>query len=112
MGSNFARGKQYKNILQNQLVQSQEFYGKRFLVKDQLLSIDWEQVLRVKKWWIHLFKATAVVPKESLEWFNFSWSDLLVIKPRKGYKAEQVEAWYTMQIPLQHGLQNFGDYQD
>ena len=39
-GSNFARGKQHKNISQEQLVQAQEFYGKRFLVKDQLLTID------------------------------------------------------------------------
>ena len=32
-GSNFARGKQYKNVSSNQLIQAQEFYGKRFLVK-------------------------------------------------------------------------------
>ena len=29
-GTNFARGKQYKNVAENQLVQAQEFYGKRF----------------------------------------------------------------------------------
>ena len=38
-GSNFSRGKQYKNIKENQLVQTQEFYGKRFLVKDKLQEL-------------------------------------------------------------------------
>ncbi len=41
-GSNFARGKQYKNIAKNSLVQAQEFYGKRFLVKDELQAFDWK----------------------------------------------------------------------
>ena len=35
-GSNFTRGKQYKNVEANELIQTQEFYGKRFLVKDEL----------------------------------------------------------------------------
>ena len=38
-GSNFARGEQYKNINTTSLVQTQEFYGKRFLVKDELQKI-------------------------------------------------------------------------
>ena len=33
-GQNFTQGEQYKNIKENALVQSQEFYGKQFLVKD------------------------------------------------------------------------------
>ena len=33
-GKNFAAGDQYKNVKDNQLVQSQEFYGKKFLVKE------------------------------------------------------------------------------
>ena len=109
-GSNFARGKQYKNILQNQLVQSQEFYGKRFLVKDQLLSIDWELGSESKEVGGYTcFKATAVVPTESLEWFNFSWSELSSPSEatEKDIKLSQVEAWYTMQIPVQHGPAEF-----
>lgn len=41
-GSNFARGKQYKNVKDNRLIQAQEFYGKRFLVKDELQPIKWK----------------------------------------------------------------------
>ena len=109
-GSNFARGKQYKNISQNQLVQSQEFYGKRFLVKDQLLSIDWELGSESKEVGGYTcFKATAVVPKESLEWFDFSWSDLSSSSEavENDIKLSQVEAWYTMQIPVQNGPAEF-----
>lgn len=40
-GSNFSRGEQYKNVKENKLVQTQEFYGKRFLVKDDLQAITW-----------------------------------------------------------------------
>ena len=109
-GSNFARGKQYKNISQNELIQSQEFYGKRFLIKDQLLSIDWKLGSESKDVGGYTcFKATAVVPKESLEWFNFSWSDLSSLSEavEKDIKLSQVEAWYTMQIPIQHGPAEF-----
>ena len=110
-GSNFSRGKQYKNISENQLIQAQEFYGKRFLVKDQLLSIDWELKSESKEIGGYTcFKATAVIPKEALEWFNFNWSDLP--NPdgeavEKDIKLSQVEAWYTMQIPVQHGPAEF-----
>lgn len=109
-GSNFSRGKQYKNISQNQLVQSQEFYGKRFLVKDQLLSIDWELGSESKEVGGYTcFKASAVVPKESLEWFDFSWSDLSSSSEavENDIKLSQVEAWYTMQIPVQNGPAEF-----
>jgi GLPGLI family protein len=41
-GANFARGEQYKNVKDIALVQAQEFYGKKFLVKDKLHTIDWK----------------------------------------------------------------------
>ena len=110
-GSSFSRGKQYKNIAENQLVQEQEFYGKRFLVKDKLLSIDWELKSESKEIGGYTcFKASAVVPDDALRWFNFNWSDLP--NPdgeaiEKDIKLSQVDAWYTMQIPVQHGPAEF-----
>ena len=110
-GSNFSRGKQYKNISENQLVQAQEFYGKRFLVKDQLISFDWVLGSESKDIGGYTcFKATAVAPKETLEWFSFSWRDLPNPEnnaSEKDIKLSQVEAWYTMQIPVQHGPAEF-----
>ena len=45
-----------------------------------------------------------------MEWFDFSWSDLPNPENEattKDIKLSQVEAWYTMQIPIQHGPAEF-----
>lgn len=103
-GSNFARGKQYKNVTENKLIQAQEFYGKRFLVKDQLQPIQWKIESESKQIGNYLcFKATAVIPSKELSWYSFSWGDLNVNQENPEVKLTQVEAWYTLQIPLQQG---------
>lgn len=102
-GSNFARGKQYKNVSENRLVQSQEFYGKKFLVKDKLQEIKWKMESESKQIGNYLcFRATAVVPSKELSWFNFSWGDLNDDENQE-IKLTSIEAWYTLQIPIQHG---------
>ena len=102
-GSNFARGKQYKNVSENQLIQSQEFYGKKFLVKDKLQEIKWKMESESKQIGNYLcFRATAVVPSKELSWFNFSWGDLNDDENQE-IKLTSIEAWYTLQIPIQHG---------
>ena len=115
-GNNFSRGEQYKNIKENVLIQSQEFYGKRFLVKDKLQEISWNMGKESKQIGQYLcFKATALVPTNELAWFDFSWSDLSTeantattdstavetLEPEVEMTA--VEAWYTPQIPVSHG---------
>jgi GLPGLI family protein len=103
-GSNFTRGPQYKNIKENKLVQEQEFYGKKFLVKDQLQSIEWNMGTESKLIGQYMcFKATASVPTSELSWYNFSWQDLRDEPEDDTVKMTQVEAWYTLQIPLRHG---------
>ncbi|MGB5699073.1 GLPGLI family protein [Muriicola sp.] len=114
-GKNFAQGEQYKNIKENALVQSQEFYGKQFLVKDKLQAIDWKMGTESKQIGQYMcFKATASVPSAELSWYDFSWSDLT--PPAKEtdstiigqaetpeVKMTEIEAWYTPQIPVSHG---------
>ncbi|MGB3591404.1 MAG: GLPGLI family protein [Nonlabens sp.] len=113
-GDNFTRGKQYKNVKDNQLVQAQEFYGKKFLVKDNLQTIDWVMGTETKQIGQYMcFKATASIPSDELNWYDFSWSDLRrneekttaengeVTEPE--VPTTQVEAWYTLQIPVSHG---------
>ncbi|MDO1502536.1 GLPGLI family protein [Winogradskyella maritima] len=108
-GSNFTAGKSYKNVKDNELVQKQEFYGKRFLVKDKLPAIAWQMGTETKMiGQYNCFKATASVPTSELEWYNFSWSEM-----RQNEESEdgetpeipmtEVEAWYTPQIPVSHG---------
>ena len=102
-GSNFSRGKQYKNVNENRLVQVQEFYGKKFLVKDELQTLEWKMESESKQIGDYLcFKATAVTPTNELGWFNFSWGDLNEVENQE-IKLTAIEAWYTLQIPIQQG---------
>lgn len=118
-GKNFARGEQYKNVKENALVQSQEFYGKLFLVKDELQPIEWKMGSESKQIGQYTcFKATASIPSEELAWYDFSWGDLRARENQTpsdstGVAAEpeimmtEVEAWYTPQIPVSHGPGEF-----
>lgn len=112
-GKNFTPGRRYKDIREKKLVQSQEFYGKRFLVKDSLLALNWKMGSESKQIGQYTcFKATAVVPKPELTWYDFSWGDLRNTNPDGAEEAAsdgpdielvQVEAWYCPQIPVAHG---------
>ena len=114
-GKNFARGEQYKNVKENELVQSQEFYGKRFLVKDKLQQIEWIMESESKQIGQYMcFKAITLVPTAELTWFDFSWDNLRSVSQTnvdstsvqdksEEVKMTRVEAWYTPQIPVAHG---------
>jgi GLPGLI family protein len=115
-GKNFSPGFQYKNVKDNSQIQSQEFYGKQFLVKDKLQPIEWKLGKESKQIGNYMcFKATASIPTDELTWYNFSWAKLRrqteVKKDSLGNEIEEeptvdmtdVEAWYTTQIPVRHG---------
>ncbi|WP_299763123.1 GLPGLI family protein [uncultured Dokdonia sp.] len=111
-GQNFTQGRQYKNVKENALVQSQEFYGKQFLVKDKLQAIDWKMGTESKQIGKYMcFKATASIPTAELTWYNFSWGELRQSDSKESDLADgepevnmtEVEAWYTPQIPVGHG---------
>lgn len=114
-GKNFSPGEQYKNVKENLLVQSQEFYGKQFLVKDKLQPIEWKMGTESKQIGQYMcFKATASVPSADLSWYSFSWSDLETSTAenqidtagdavQEKIKMTEIEAWYTLQIPVSHG---------
>lgn len=113
-GKNFAPGEQYKNVKTNSQIQSQEFYGKQFLVKDELQPIDWtlgEDSKQIGNY--TCFKATASIPTNELTWYSFSWDKLKNTESQDLNNSEEntnqivamteVEAWYTPQIPVGHG---------
>jgi GLPGLI family protein len=103
-GKNFTPGEQYKNIKTNTLLQSQEFYGKRFLVKDDLLSIDWQLTGESKQIGQYTtFKATAMIPTSQLTWYDFSWGELSEDNSAEDAKMTKVTAWYALQIPVSQG---------
>ena len=111
-GKNFAAGDQYKNVKTNTQIQDQEFYGKRFLVKDSLQAIEWKLGSETKQIGNYMcFKATASIPTDELTWYSFSWGKLRPSSPatEDGEAIEpeidmtEVEAWYSPQIPVSHG---------
>lgn len=114
-GKNFAPGEQYKNVKTNMLLQSQEFYGKQFLVKDKLQSIEWTLTSDTKKVGAYnCMKAVALVPSSELYWYDFSWDRIRNNETEdaaassdstqmKQIEMTQIEAWYTPQIPVSHG---------
>jgi GLPGLI family protein len=124
-GNNFAAGEQYKNVKKQEMVQSQEFYGKQFLVKDKLAAMEWQMGSETKQIGKYTcFKATATIPNSELTWYSFSWNEISTDTQEKREKKEaavdgvtattevieiaeipstKVEAWYTLQIPVGHG---------
>ena len=111
-GAYFSRGDQYKNVKESKLVQSQEFYGKRFLVKDNLYKINWTMGGESKQIGNYTcYKAEASIPNIELKWYDFSWSDLRKVDTTKKENLKDnttvVEAWYTPQIPVSQGPAEF-----
>ncbi|RCS28178.1 GLPGLI family protein [Polaribacter sp. WD7] len=106
-GAYFSRGDQYKNIKDKKIIQAQEFYGKKFLVKDDLYKIDWKLGSETKKIGEYTcYKAKAFAPKEEIEWYNFSWRDLRKNSKKTTNTEENlkvIEAWYAPQIPVAQG---------
>ena len=116
-GKNFAEGDQYKNVKTNSQIQEQEFYGKRFLVKDELQPIKWTMASESKKIGDYMcFKAIALIPTNDLTWYSFSWDKLRSPQENQSEESDlieeeiavtKVEAWYTPQIPVSHGPSEF-----
>lgn len=117
-GKNFSAGESYKNLKEKALVQQQEFYGKRFLVKDELLELNWQVGAESKQIGQYMcFKATATVPSKDLTWYTFSWSDLRRARQQADstqansevpeVEMTEIEAWFTPQIPVGHGPGEF-----
>ena len=114
-GKNFSQGNQYNNVKTNQQIQKQEFYGKQFLVKDNLQPIKWNLGTETKQIGNYMcFKATASVPTTDLTWYDFSWDRLRNTNQEQSENNEevevemtQIEAWYTPQIPVRHGPSEF-----
>ena len=120
-GKNFSPGRQYKNVKTNTQIQNQEFYGKQFLVKDELLKINWMLGKETKQIGNYTcFKATASIPTSELTWYDFSWSRLrtgnvevekktdststkVAAEEQEDVPMTEVEAWYSPQVPVGHG---------
>ena len=85
----------YKNIQQKIYAQSQEEYGKKFLVKDKLIPLQWEITKETKMIGKYLcIKATAI---KKIDDFDKDYNK------KEKQKEIKIVAWYTPEIPVNNG---------
>ena len=126
MMSSFTGGPQYKNVKDEVIIQEQEFFGKQFLVKDDLQKLEWVMGTETKQIGQYtVFKATAMKKVDEMDFMNMRRRNRDNNKEEKkeGEEAETTEksesddpmdevevpkeieitAWYTPQIPVNQG---------
>ena len=70
MGS-FTAGAQYKNVKDNQFLQDQEFFGKQFLIKEDLQKLEWKMTGETKQIGQYMcMKATAMKKVDEMDFSN------------------------------------------
>ena len=115
-GASLTGGPQYKNVKDQQMLQEQEFFGKQFLVKDELKKLDWKMTGETKQIGQYMcLKATAIKEVDEFDWRSMRRRDDAAEKKTDTTatkevteeieipKTIEVTAWYTPQIPVSHG---------
>lgn len=114
-------GDQYKNVKENKLLIEQEFFGKQFLINDELEKLDWVMTAETKQIGKYMaMKATAVVELDNTDFMSARRRDrgrdnedsakasdsTKTNNPMDEIeipKTQIVTAWYTPQIPINQG---------
>ncbi|NRB83829.1 MAG: GLPGLI family protein [Winogradskyella sp.] len=131
--SSFTGGPKYKNVKSKQLLQDREFFGKQFLIKDELKGLEWKMGTETKKIGNYMcFKATATKTVDEFDWRSMRpkrGGDRATNKKEKKEgdvadnsekkddndplsdietpKTVEVVAWYTLQIPISQGPDDY-----
>ncbi|WP_040757584.1 GLPGLI family protein [Winogradskyella psychrotolerans] len=120
-GASLTGGPKYKNVQTKEVIQDQEFFGKQFLVKDELKDLEWEMGTETKLIGQYTcFKATATVVPSGVDFSSFRGSrgrdqksevekgkDSTDSNEPKAPKTIEVVAWYTPQIPVNQGPDDY-----
>ena len=120
-GNSFSAGPQYKNVKTKTFLQDQEFFGKKFLITEELEPLEWKMSSESKKIGNYTcFKATALKPSTDVNWLRRSRRNSEAEKKSDSTNTEkenketveteeeevemiEVVAWYTPQIPVNQG---------
>ena len=122
--TSFSSGPQYKNIKTRQFIQDQEFFGRQFLITDTLKKFEWKMGTETKQIGQYLcMKATAIKKVDEFDWRSMrrkksfeknrdkpkadSTKAKSVTEDIEVPKTIEVTAWYTPQIPINHGPDEF-----
>ncbi len=131
-GSSFSAGPQYKNVKEKLFLQDQEFFGKQFLIKEEMKPLAWKMGSQTKQIGKYLcFKATAMRPASELEFGRTNRNNRKeedkkrekegeatevakttsdtdeTVAPEKEEEMVEVIAWYTLNIPVSQGPQEY-----
>ena len=105
MGGNGSSDILYKNISENRMAHKTELMGKVFLIKDNLEAYDWELTGETKNIGIYTcYKAVYEREEESIE-INMIDGE---VKEEKVTKKTTLVAWYTTDVPVSNGPNNYG----
>ena len=127
-GSSFSPGPQYKNVKTKIVLQDQEFFGKKFLIKEDMEPMEWKMGTETKQIGNYTcFKATATRASKEIDWSKMSRrrggseenkktkdstktaevasiEDVKVETPKEeGPEMLEIVAWYTPMIPISQG---------
>ena len=95
----------YKNIKEKRMANKTDLMGKIFLIKDNLVSYDWELTGETKNIGNYTcYKAVFEKEEESIEIKMLDGE----VKEEKGIKKRTIVAWYTTDIPIGNGPKNYG----
>ena len=116
-GASLSGGPKYKNVQTKEVIQDQEFFGKQFLIKDELKDLKWTMGTETKQIGQYTcFKATAIVVPSGLDISSFRGprgrnddksKDSTNSKEPVEPKTIEVVAWYTPQIPVNQGPDDY-----
>jgi GLPGLI family protein len=134
MGSSFSGGPKYKNVKTKEVLQEQEFFGKQFLIKDELKGLEWKMGTETKQIGQYTcFKATAIKKVDKTDWRSMrrrggdrdekKEAEKKKDSTKTGDEADaksddpmseieipdtiEVVAWYTPQIPINQGPDDY-----
>ena len=129
-GSSFSAGLQYKNIKEKVFLQDQEFFGKKFLITEQMTPYKWKMGSETKKIGQYVcYKATTMRPASEISFTSttprkkkkkkdsisvaskvpVAVAEVVVEKDiekdieEESEKMVEVVAWYSPMIPVSQG---------
>lgn len=106
----------YKNTKDGKMIESSEFFGKKFLITDKMEQPKWELSTETKKIGNYTcYKATMIKVDNSFDMSSFRRNRNNQSKDSTKTKKEEkskvrtmlVTAWYTPQIPVNTGPQDY-----
>lgn len=108
-------GVTYKNVREGKMIESSEFFGKKFLIKEEIGQPQWELGSETKKIGNYTcYKATMTKVNTDFDWTVFrrrrndQKKDSTKTDTKEKVRTTFVTAWYTPEIPVSNGPKDFG----